>query len=465
MREEKENQKRQKGESIHSGIKEERSIFHESLLKIAIPITLQSLLQSSFSVVDQIMTGQLGSVSIAGIGLGSKFSSLYSVLVSAVAAVAGIMIAQYIGKKEEKEVGRSFYINLFLALVLAVVFTGIAILFPKQVMSMYTKDVETMEAAAGYLRILSFSWIPVAAGTILSTLLRCREAAQIPLFASILAAVVNTGLNYVLIFGKFGFPRLEAKGAALATVISQIFGFLLTFVLFMREQKKRAWKLPFAVRMDKGKTLQYAGILLPILLCEFLWSLGENVYASIYGHIGTGECAAMTLTTPIQVLMIGALSGLSQAAGIIIGKLLGRNEYEKAYRESKWLLLYGLVGAILFSMLIVVCRPFYVLLYQVEDSVRETAVQLLLAFALIAPVKVLNMILGGGIIRSGGKTKYVMVIDIVGTWCFGVPLGLLAAFVFNLPIAYVYFILSLEECVRLFISLVVFVRRRWMQRL
>ncbi len=465
MREEKENQKRQKGESIHSGIKEERSIFHESLLKIAIPVTLQSLLQSSFSVVDQIMTGQLGSVSIAGIGLGSKFSSLYSVLVSAVAAVAGILIAQYIGKKEEKEVGRSFYINLFLALVLAVVFTGIAILFPKQVMSMYTKDVETMEAAAGYLRILSFSWIPVAAGTILSTLLRCREAAKIPLFASILAAVVNTGLNYVLIFGKFGFPRLEAKGAALATVISQIFGFLLTFVLFMREQKKRAWKLPFAIRMDKGKTLQYAGILLPILLCEFLWSLGENVYASIYGHIGTGECAAMTLTTPIQVLMIGALSGLSQAAGIIIGKLLGRNEYEKAYRESKWLLLYGLVGAILFSMLIVVCRPFYVLLYQVEDSVRETAVQLLLAFALIAPVKVLNMILGGGIIRSGGKTKYVMVIDIVGTWCFGVPLGLLAAFVFNLPIAYVYFILSLEECVRLLISLVVFVRRRWMQRL
>lgn len=446
-------------------IKEERHIFHESLLKIAIPVTLQSLLQSSFSVVDQIMTGQLGSVSIAGIGLGSKFASLYSVLVSAVAAVAGIMIAQYIGKKEEKEVGRSFYLNLFLALALAVVFTGIAILFPKQVMSMYTKDAATKEAAAGYLQILSFSWLPVAAGTILSTLLRCREAAKIPLFASILAAVVNTGLNYVLIFGKFGFPRMEAEGAALATVISQIFGFLLTFVLFMREQKKRGWRLPFAVRMDKEKLIQYKGILLPILICEFLWSLGENVYASIYGHIGTGECAAMTLTTPIQVLMIGALSGLAQAAGIIIGKLLGRNEYEKAYRESKWLLLYGLVGAILFSLLIVVCRPFYVLLYQVEDSVRETACQLLLAFALIAPVKVLNMILGGGIIRSGGKTKYVMVIDIVGTWLFGVPLGLLTAFVFELPIACVYFILSLEECVRLLISMVVFVRKNWMQRL
>ena len=205
-------------------------------------------------------------------------------------------------------------------------------------MSMYTKDEATMEVAAQYVQILALSYIPIAAGTILSTLLRCREAAKIPLFASILAAVVNTGLNYLLIFGKAGFPALGARGAAIATVIAQIFGFVLTFVLFLREIKKKGWKLPFALRMDKNGALQYAGILLPIIVCEFLWSLGENVYASIYGHIGTGECAAMTLTTPIQVLMIGALSGLSQAAAIMIGKSLGQKADEKAYWESKQLL-------------------------------------------------------------------------------------------------------------------------------
>lgn len=461
----KERENRSTEEKQEMTVREERHIFHESLVKIAVPVTLQSLLQASFSVIDQIMTGQLGSVSIAGIGLGSKFSSLFSVLVSAVAAVAGIMTAQYIGKKEEKEVGRSFYLNLFAALFLAVIFTGISGFCPKSVMTMYTEDAATIEAAAGYLQILSVSYLPLAAGTILATMLRCREAAKIPLFASMLAAVVNTGLNYVLIFGKFGFPRLEAKGAAIATVAAQIFSFLLTLLLFFRERRKKAWKLEFTVRMNREKAWQYLCILTPILCCEFLWSLGENVYASIYGHIGTEECAAMTLTTPIQVLMIGALSGLAQAAGIIIGKLLGRNEDEKAYREAKWLMFYGLAGALLFSALIVLCRGFYADIYQVEENVKETAEQLLMAFAVIAPVKVLNMILGGGIIRSGGKTKYVMVIDMIGTWGFGVPLGLLTAFVLELPIAWVYFILSLEECVRLLISLVVFKRKKWMRQL
>lgn len=450
---------------MEKSVFQDRKSFHESLIKIAVPVTLQSLLQSSFSVVDQVMTGQLGSTSIAGIGLGSKFYSLYSVLVSAIAAVAGIMIAQYIGKEDKKEVGRSFYVNLIMAFGLAIIFTCISALFPNQIMSMYTEDMATKEVAAGYLRILSVSYIPIAAGSILSTLLRCKEAAKIPLFSSILSAIVNTGLNYVLIFGKFGFPMLGTKGAALATVISQISGFVLTLLLFLREYKKQEWTLPFVVRMGKEKTIQYLGILLPIILCEFLWSLGENVYASIYGHIGTGECAAMTLTTPIQVLMIGALSGLSQAAGIMIGKSLGQNDSKKAYWEAKQLMLYGLIGALIFSTLIIILSPFYVRIYQVEDSVREVARLLLIAFAIVAPVKVLNMILGGGIIRSGGMTKYVMVIDIIGTWGFGVPLGYLAAFVLEWPIYLVYFLLSMEECVRLLISLVVFKKKKWMQRL
>lgn len=126
---------------------------------------------------------------------------------------------------------------------------------------------------------------------------------------------------------------------------------------------------------------------------------------------------------------------------------------------------YGLGGALILSLILIVCRGYYVQIYNVEQSVQETAGQILFAFALVAPVKVLNMILGGGILRSGGKTKYVMCIDILGTWGFGVPLGLLTAFVLELSIPYVYFILSLEECVRLVISLVVFHRKSWMRSL
>lgn len=444
---------------------EKEQSFYKLVLKIALPVTLQSLLQSSFSVVDQVMTGQLGSGSIAGIGLGGKFSSVYSVLVSAIAAVAGIMIAQYMGQKDQKEVSRSFFVNMLLAVILAVAFTGVCMAFPGQIMGIYTRDEATRKIAAGYLRIIAWSYLPMAVTSLLATLLRCMEAAFLPLYASIFGAVVNTGLNYVLIFGKLGFPRLGVTGAALATVISQLAGCLLSVALFLIYYKKQDLRLKVVLRMNRKGRIQYLGILLPILACEFFWSLGENVYTAIYGNIGTGACAAMTLTVPIQVLTIGALSGLSQAASILVGKSLGSKDYEKAYGNSKKLMWYGLAGSALLSFLLVAARGAYVQIYQVEEGVKGLAGNILIAFAVIAPVKVQNMILGGGILRSGGKTNYVMIIDFIGTWLFGVPLGLLAAFVWKMEIPWVYFILSLEECVRLGISLVVFRKRSWMKKI
>ena len=210
---------------------------------------------------------------------------------------------------------------------------------------------------------------------------------------------------------------------------------------------------------------QYLSMLLPLLGCEALWSLGENVYAAIYGRMGTDASAAMTLTGPVQGLVIGALCGLAQAAGVIVGKRLGSGDEDAAYAAGKRLIVYGAAGAALLSLLVVLLSGVYVEIYQVEDGVKRLTRQILTVYALAAPFKVLNMILGGGILRSGGRTAYVMAIDLAGTWGFGVPAGLLTAFLFALPVPYVYFALSLEECLRFGISLAVFRRRRWMRRL
>ena len=348
--------------------------YQRELLQIAVPVTLQCLLQSSFSVVDQIMTGQLGSTSIAGIGLGGKFASIFSAY------------------------------------------------------------------------------------------LRCACAAKVPLYAGIFASVANTVLNYLLIFGKAGFPVMGVKGAAWASVIAQLSGCILTVIFFFILHRKNSWKIPFEIRMDKVHMKQYLVILMPLLLCEFLWSLGENVYASIYGHVGTKAFAAMTLTNPLQALVMGALSGVSQAAGVMIGKRLGADDRGSAYQDSKRLLYTGLACSILLSVLVVAFNKYYVSIFHVEDDVKQMTRYVLTAYALVAPVKVQNMILGG-ILRSGGKTTFVMIIDMIGTWIFGVPLGLLTAFIFHLPIAAVYFVLSMEECVRVIISLAIFRRKKWMQRL
>ena len=438
-----------------------KSSFFASVCSLAVPVALQSMLQASFSIVDQIMIGQLGSVSVAGVGLAGKFASIYSVIVSAVGVVAGIMISQYLGQKNQREVRRSFFVNLLIVLGLACVFTLLCGGFPSQIMGLYTTDVPMGQAAAAYLRIITATFVPIAGSTMLSTLLRCLEKAQLPLYASIASAVLNTVLNYVLIFGRLGLPAMGASGAAIATVISTWVNFLLMLVMLSRNGSV----LNASGRAGKFNLRQYLAMLLPILVCEFLWSLGENIYAAIYGHMGTEASAAMMLINPIQSLVIGALCGLSQAASVIIGKKLGSKEYDEAYRDSWRLIRYGFIGSVILSALVVATSPMYVEIYQVDAAVKLLTRQILLAYALVAPFKVLNMIAGGGVIRSGGKTNYVMFIDMIGTWVFGVPLGLLSAFVWKLPIPYVYFLLSLEECVRFAITVVILRSKRWMQSL
>lgn len=439
--------------------------FFISVLSLAVPVALQSMLQSSFSIVDQVMIGQLGSVSVAAVGIAGKFAWIFSVLVSAVGAVAGIMISQYLGQKNKFEVRRSFNINLILSMAIALIFTALCFLFPERIMELYTKDALTVKVASSYLRIIGGTFVPMAGATLLSTLFRCVEKADLPLYASIFSALLNTFLNYILIFGKCGFSELGADGAAIATLISQWANFFIMFVMI----KKCSSHLNLSKEEKKEHTefnlKQYEKILFPILVCEFAWSLGENVYVAIYGHLGTDSAAAMTLINPIQGILIGALSGISQAASIIVGKKLGNKSYDRAYSESKRLMLYGLVGSLLLCVSVIAVSGLYVEIYRVDEQVKLLAKQILFAFALISPFKVLNMILGGGIIRSGGKTKYAMIIDLIGTWGFGVTLGLFSAFVLKLSVPFVYFILSLEEIIRFLISLYVFKTKRWMSSL
>ncbi len=408
------------------------SKFMKSLCKIAIPVTLQSMLQASFSIVDQIMIGQLGETNISAVGLCGNFSLIFSVVIGAVSTVAGILIAQFIGAEDTKEAWCSFDVSLICGIVISALFLFAAGVFPSKILNLYTGDMGIINTGAIYFRIVAFSYIPMAVSNILSSWLRCREHATIPFLASFGAVAVNTGLNYLLIFGKFGLPRLEMKGAAIATLISQI------------------------------TIKDYLIMIMPILVSEFLWSLGQNVESAVYGHFGTSNLAAYTLTCPIQGLIVGALSGLSAAAGVMVGKRLGRKEYDEAYAESKKIMYAGLAGAVAVSALLILLAGVYTGLYRVDGSVKAFGKILLIVFALYAPVKVENMILGGGIIRSGGNTKIIMVIDIVGTWCIGIPLCLLAAYVFKWEIVGVYTLLTTEEIFRLVVSLVIFKRRKWM---
>ncbi|MGN0905736.1 MAG: MATE family efflux transporter [Bullifex sp.] len=438
----------------------ERKDFRKELLSLAVPVTLQGIFNASFNVIDQLMTGQLGSSSIAAIGLSGKFIGIFNVLVNTFAAVAGIIIAQAIGRKNSEDESKGYYTSFIFTFFLALVFTSLSLFMPGKIMGLYSADSEMISIAESYLRIYSGSFIAVAVTTMMSTYLRCIDRAKEPLYAGVTSMAANTVLNYVLIFGFGPIPALGVKGAALASVIAQVISMVILIACFMRFS--RGMNIRVKVYGTAREIRNFGIILLPLFISEFLWVMGENIYASIYGHLGTKACAAMTLLNPICSLVIGALTGVSAASGIIVGKYLGASDRERAYEAGGRLLGAGFAASLILSLAVAAVSPFYVKLFNVEEEVMITAVKIICVFALFAPVKVLNMILGSGILRSGGKTAYLMCIDIFGTWGVGVPLGLLSAFTFSLPIWWVYFILTTEECVRLVIGLAVFRTKRWM---
>lgn len=440
--------------------------FFRTAMSIAVPVGLQSMLQSSFSMVDQLMVGQLGTTAVSSVEVASRPAFLCSVVLGAMATVAGIMISQYIGMHAGEMTDRSVSVNVVFAGTFAAIFMGMCLAVPEQIARFFVaNDEEVVAHGAQYMRWIAWTYLPMAISSILAAYVRCRDRAALPLIAGICSAVVNTVLNYVFIFGNFGFAPMGVVGAAIASVISQLVNLGIMFFVYWKVRSNDGRRFSFSLRLGVVVWRQYAAMLLPVLISEFLWSLGQTANTYIYGHMLPGDLAAYSMTGPIQGLVIGALFGISQAAGILVGKRLGASDAEGAFADSRKLLAYGIVGALVLAVAIAVLRVPYVGLYNVEPSVRASCNGILLAFAMLTPVKVTNMILGGGVVRSGGKTFYIMAIDVAGAWAVGVPLGLFAAFVLHLTVPWVYFISSLEEVVRLFLTIRLFRSGKWMQTL
>lgn len=431
--------------------------FYKKTMKIAIPVALQAMLQSSFSMIDQIMVGQLGEKSIAAVEVGSKPGFVFTFVSGAVASVTGIMVSQYMGKKDDDKIDTSMSLNMCVMMAIALVTAALGLLIPRGLAATFINDNAVVSEASSYIRIIALTYPLSGAASILAVHIRCKDHAKYPLYISGIAVVINTLLNWVLIFGHLGMPKFGVTGAAVASLMSQMFNLIAMVLIY-----KKVAGFRFRISLSGLEFRQYLVMLIPIVLNELLWTMGQNVNTYIYGHMGTEELAGMSLTGPVQGLVIGALSGIAQAAGILIGKRLGEKDYEKAYSESIRLCIYGFIGSIVLSLVCIALSSVYTGIFHVDNEVKRLGTALMIAFAFLAPAKVQNMILGGGIIRSGGRTKYIMIIDILGTWLIGVPLGLLTGLKLKLPIVWVYFILSQEEVVRFIISIYMFRSRKWM---
>lgn len=431
-----------------------RKDFFRTVLKIAVPAALQSMAVSCFSIADQIMIGQSGETVIAGVGFGAKFVSLALAILSGAAAGAGILCAQYEGQNNRQAMIESFSQIFLFSMAISALFILLSLTASVPVMGLYSPDPDAVAAASRYLTIYVWTLPFSSVTTLYAVLLRCCGYPSHPLYASLAGIVANTALNALFIFGLGG----QEVGAAWASLFSHA---LMAGLTWKMVRKHLPW---VHLHFSKSHLGMISRILLPLLICEGLWSLGENVYAMVYGHTSTVQSAAMTMTIPLQSLLMGILGGFSQAAGILIGQRLGKGHYENAWNDSLSLIRYSFFASLLFATLLVLLSPLYVSLFSVDGNVRQMTLQLIAAFALMSIVKVQNMVIAGGILRSGARTSIVMAIDLIGTWGFGVPLAFFALHQ-GFSILWIYLILSSEEVVRLLISLAVLVSRKWMKTL
>ncbi|SHI59582.1 putative efflux protein, MATE family [Clostridium cavendishii DSM 21758] len=439
--------------------------YYNAILQIAIPVSTQSLFQASLSVIDQFMVGQLGQEAIAAVGLGSRFPFVFLVTLTAIGATTSIMVSQYWGKKDNKNITNVFAGNLIFGMIITLIFSIISLSFSKQVLGFYTKDSNIIKLGSEYLIINAISYVPMLLITIYASILRSTEHIKSPMYAGVFAVILNTLLNYILIFGKIGLPTMGFLGTAYATTITRFLEAVLLIAFTYINKYPGAYKLKDISNVSFEFMKKIFIIAIPLLINEFMWALGETMYSIVYGRMGTAEVASMTLTYPIQSLSIGLFSGVSSAAGIIIGNKLGVGENELAFKYSKKFVRLGIIGSVVFGVLLVACSNLYISVFNIASDLKECTFKLLVMFSIVLWIKVSNMIIGGGILRSGGKTKYTLYLDMLGTWGIGVPIGFFSAFVLKLPIQWVYLIISGEELVRFIVGLKIMYSRRWMRNL
>ena len=407
------------------------------------------------------MIGQLGENAVASVNLGTRLMFIMVYSLSGISAVASIYTSQYEGAGTKEKHSSVMKITILEGLICVLPFLIVGLFFPSTVVRVFSKDINVVGSGANYLFITAFGFIPKLFSISISAILRCTGKAKITLITGFISVISNTLLNLIFIFGFGPIKAYGVEGAAIATVIA-IFIEATVNIIYL-EKTKHPSRLSLAVKakLEKQFYKKFTITTLPAIGNECFWALGDAIYSAIYGHMSTVSLAAMTLTFPIQGMSVGFFSGLAAAAGVIIGNKLGARETEDAYTISWDFFKLCVVGCGILGVLISIFGSVYLNFYKVSDDVMHYAKILLIIFSCYLWIKVSNMVMLGGVLRSGGKTRFTLILDLIGTWGIGIPVGLITAFVFKWDILLVYAAISFEELVRLILGLIKVKSKEW----
>ncbi len=436
---------------------EEKRCFNKELITLVIPLALQQLLNALVGATDALILGRLTQEAIAAVSLANQISFIMSLFNGTVIGAAGILIAQYWGKKDYTKAKRFLGMAIRYVGIISIIFTVLTYFLPEQLMGVFTPEKELISIGAGYLKIVSFSYLLAGISQCFLMIMKISGYAKISVWISAMTVLVDVIADLFLVYGFKDFKGLGASGTAYSTVMVETIALLWCVIWSFKKDEVRVGfrdltKFSKIFEQDMWK-------LVPGMLASSLsWGLSISVHSLIIGHLGTDATAAYSVTNVTQQLIQCLSHGLSSGAGIMIGQQLGKNQLEKArqYGSRFWKISFisGLVNIGLICMVGFGAYLFYVL----ESQAKKYLIQMLIISALYMFAFAYNTIITCGVFPAGGDSKYDAISVFFATWCFAIPLSLLGCFVFHWPVMVVYVIMCLDEIVK-----VPFIKKRYVQ--
>lgn len=431
------------------------------LITIALPVSVQSLLSFSVNLLDNMMLGSLGEVQISAASQANQFFFMLSLMISGIVGGSNVLVAQFWGCKKKDSISGILAYTYRIAIAFALLLTVLGAVFPHQVMSIFSADQAVIDEGARYLRILAISYVFYTITSVTTGTLRCVSNVHVSVILSAISLVISASLNWVLIFGNLGAPSLGIVGAAVSTLIARLVEFTLAMLYMKFKEKQLKIRVKELLHWDKRLAKKYYSNTVPVILNEFFWAVGSWVLAAIMGRIGTSFVAANSIFNTTSQIAGVLGTGLSAAGAVMIGNAIGSGETEHPLLIKRQLQIVGLAAGIFSAVLILVMRPFMLMIYNVSDITLICTNQMMWVGAAIQVFKTMQTMNMMGILRGGGDAAFVMVNDIIFLWVLAVPLGFLAGLVWDLPVPIVFFILNIEQPIKFFTSAFRLRRNKW----
>lgn len=423
--------------------------FYSQIWKLVLPILIQNLLSAAVNSADVIMLNYVGQSSISAVSLASQYASILFSVYYGLGTGATMLCAQYYGKGDMRAIKVVEGIALRFSLVISIGVAACALLIPEGMMKIFTDDAELITLGASYLRILSISYLCWGIIEIYFSVLRSVERVAICTVLNTVAFTLNILLNAVFIFGLFGAPKLGVVGVAIATSASRLVELIGCIIVSLRSKDVKL-KLSYMFIKNKMLFKDFVHLSLPALGNDIVWGVAFSMYSVIIGHMGSDAVAANSFVVVVRNLGTILCFGVASAGSILLGKIIGENKLEEARVGAKKLMKLTVISGAIGGLIVLICTPF--VLHFASSSLTATAMHYLKVMLLINTYYIMgaavNTTLIAGVFRAGGDSRFGFICDTIDMWCYAVPLGFFAAFVLELPVLWVYFLLCTDEFVK-----------------